>query len=176
MLNIELALKDVNFSGGCFFNIFHRLFGNCPRTDIDSIEYDKYNKRVAVIEAKHGNIKEIKLNTIQYERLYDLAKDLNLPLFYCVYYILNENGYQKYKCLNEKEDNIKDATHVQVYVVPANDKAESIITTGTAMMSSLEYCNFMRSLRGEPVMTDKEIKITGFSNKKYCLTTPEILE
>ena len=175
-MNIELALKDVNFSGGCFFNIFHRLFGKCPMMDIDQVEYDKYDMPVAVIEAKHGNIKEIKLNDKQYKRLYNLAKISNLPLFYCVYYILNENGYQKYKCLNEKEDNIKDATHVQVYVVPANDKAESIITTGTAMMSSVDYCNFMRSLRGEPVMTAKEIKITGFSNKKYWLATPEILE
>lgn len=122
------------------FNDRHRKYGNgLVAYDIDLMEFDFNAKPIAIFESKHGSIKELNLDLLQFDCLRNLAEPHNIPVYCVVYY---------FPGVNEANGELDPfGNNRKFLVVPANKIALEQSNNNIRLMTELEFVTFIYDLR-----------------------------
>ena len=165
MVKEKLGLRDPSISA------IYRNRG-ISMYDIDAVLINVKGEIAAILEYKHGNIREINRNNLQCLVNYKLANGVHAPFFIVCYHhfngdkLLNANDYPSLKETNEIMDLI---SHKQYYVMAGNSHAIKWLNGDYLMMSEKQFWQFQADLT-----QNSHLDYSNFNNKIIDVNQPRI--
>lgn len=160
----RLGLRDLHYS------IRHRLYGDCPASDFDMIEFDKKTDEPLLIqEMKHGNIDCIDLGDAQIRRQKKVADALGVPFIITVYYFMRANG--KWKKLLMADDDM-ETVHIQYFSYPGNELAWELLPPNGKEMTEAEHAQMLNNIRKQEMPKD----ITYYTTLDDNINPPRVIK